>query len=139
MSTKPGIARQDAYDITKIREANDLLAMMKAVNEEREKPDAGVVWWLYAGADAVCALIAGVRGERGALLWSEPTKSFIPEAGINDKHVDYFTWESHHHPQRPGSEVPIDLMYRAVTEYVATQERPTCVNWIVAPDPYSGH
>lgn len=30
----------------------------------------------------------------------------------------------------PRTEVPIDLVLRAVAEYVRTGERPTCVEWV---------
>jgi hypothetical protein len=69
------------------------------------------------------------------LVWSEPTQSFLPDGGANEEDVDYFTWESHHYPQQPGSEIPIDLVYQAVTEYVATKQRPTCIEWVATPDP----
>ncbi len=126
--TTPRIDRDEAYDAASMGDASALLAMIKNVNGERENPDAGIVWWLYAG-ERPGRMVAGVRGAVGVLTWSDPTDSYLPENGVNSEYVDYFTWGGHHFTQRPGAEVPIELVCRAVTEYVDTQDRPTCVTW----------
>ena len=134
MTTEPSTNVQDAYDVSVTTDATDLLTMMRAVNGTQEDRTDGVLWWLHTGAAGSGRLIAGVRGERGVLVWAEPKQTFLPRNGINEEDVDYFTWESHHFPQRPGTEVPIDLVYQAVREYVATEQRPTCLEWVPAPD-----
>ncbi|WP_371878860.1 Imm1 family immunity protein [Amycolatopsis roodepoortensis] len=133
--TTPGLARQDAYDVAAMATADDLVSMLKAVNAERERPDAGVVWWLHVADQPDGELIVGVRGAHGVALWSEPSRSFRPEDGANVDHVDYFTWLGHHYTQPPRTEVPVEHVYQAVAEFVRTKARPNCIRWVEVPSP----
>ncbi|MDQ3405859.1 MAG: Imm1 family immunity protein [Actinomycetota bacterium] len=131
--TTPDIVSQDIYDLADhdVR----LLATMAAVNAMRENPETGIVWWLLAGDQQPRRLVAGVRGTRGVLMWTDSTDSYQPESGDNDQYVDYFTWEGHHFALPPGTEVPIEVVYDAVRECVKTLAQPTCVRWVPMPDP----
>ncbi|MGI8312618.1 Imm1 family immunity protein [Saccharopolyspora hattusasensis] len=52
--------------------------------------------------------------------------------GTNTEPVDYWLGGLHHTPMDAHTEVPIELVLRAIAEYVRTGERPTCVEWIPA-------
>ncbi|MBK1785152.1 Imm1 family immunity protein [Prauserella cavernicola] len=125
---------QPAYDITTVTDADALLRIMDEVSRELSRPaEAGVVWELFSGEDDEHVLVAGVRGERGCLSWAEPHELQLPQNGLNAEPVEYFTWDGHQYDQDPGSEVPIATVRTAVREYIATKQRPTCVQWVPAP------
>lgn len=126
------LTREPSYDVTTISDAGPLIEMMHAVDTERAAPDAGVVWWLYSSDDSEHELIVGVRDDRGCITWSEPTRSLVPHYGLNAEPVEYFTLDGHLYVQEPGSEVPVDVMWEAVREYIKTGERPTCLEWRTA-------
>lgn len=134
--TTSKIIERESYDIT-VTNADDLVATMRHQNErikQRQASDAGTVWWLYQRDGTRTDLIAGVRGERGCLVWCESQQLLHPQQGMNAEFVDYFTWGNHAFTQPPGVEVPIADLYRAVEEYATTGGRPTCVEWVPAPD-----
>jgi Immunity protein Imm1 len=73
----------------------------------------------------------GIRGEIGALHWAaNPRLSLVPAGGINEGHVMYRMGGLHESYMPPGSEVPVDKVYEALSEYLTTHQLPTCVEWV---------
>ncbi|GAA1232665.1 hypothetical protein GCM10009676_14880 [Prauserella halophila] len=121
---------QASYDVTTVDNAAELLRVMAEADAGISRPDgAGVLFDLYAD-DRM--LIAGIRGDRGCLVWASWDAMLVPTDGVNVEPVDYFTWDGHHHPQEAGAEVPVATMRRAVREFVDTGQQPTCVQWTEA-------
>lgn len=118
---------QASYDVTTVDDAAELLRVMAEADTGIDRPDgAGVLFDLYTD-DRM--LIAGIRGNRGCLVWAGWDTMLVPTDGVNAEPVDYFTWDGHHHPQEAGAEVPAETMHRAVREFVTTGQQPTCVQW----------
>jgi hypothetical protein len=135
MSTmvKPVLDGRDHLDITDLREAGPILAALREVNDEPAAA-GGFVWFFPLGSsDADPTLAVGVRGEIGALTWYVADRTLVPVGGLNEDDADcYWTWFGHEFPMQPRSEVPIDMAYQALAEWISTHERPTCVDWMTA-------
>lgn len=108
-----------------------LVRQLLEANQHRTGQPGGFVWFFHRSPDDdSCTLHAGVRDDFGVLQWfdNDGDEVFLP-GGQNTDQVDYFSWFGHHFPMDPHTEVPIDLVLRAVAEFVRTGERPTCVDW----------
>jgi hypothetical protein len=80
-------------------------------------------------------LQAGLAGHRGALIWVEDGRTFIPSGGLrrlrNDRDWDpYFDWSGTPCSVRGAASVPVELVFAAVREVVATRRRPTVVDMV---------
>lgn len=109
-----------------------LVAQLREANAHRADMSGGFVWFFHSTpGDDSRVLNAGVRGDVGVLEWidNETEEVFLP-GGSNSEDADYFTWFGDHTPMAPGTEVPFDLVLRAVGEFAQTRQRPTCVEWI---------
>lgn len=123
-------------DVTSVE---DLIAEMDAANERQSPHDSGVFWFFETAVsreiEFTLGFCIGVRGRLGALLWDDGERGLIPENGVNPGKIDYFTGGYGHHMMMPvGAEVPIEVAYAALREFIATGQRPTCVNWRQAPE-----
>ncbi|GAA1028207.1 MULTISPECIES: Imm1 family immunity protein [Amycolatopsis] len=119
--------RRTGYDVTETA-ADDVLSALRAA--EPPAPDAGVVWWLYAGRKPRTPyLVAGLRGTRGSLAWHENGETYLPADGSGEDPVDYFSLQGAHFPQPSGSEVSAEEVLRAVRELCESQTRPSGVSW----------
>jgi Immunity protein Imm1 len=130
--TEPyGVLRREELDITEFADAEVLVASLREANVYRSKnPDAGLVWIFMNGEDPDAeTLFVGVRDEVGSLVWCHGQDGFLPENGLNADWAGYWTWFGHDTPMDPGSEVPIEQVYAALTEFVTTRQRPTCIAW----------
>ncbi|MDQ3576696.1 MAG: Imm1 family immunity protein [Actinomycetota bacterium] len=78
------------------------------------------------------AILAGVHGDVGALIWLGRNDDFVPVDGLNADWMTYHLGGLHDTPIPPKGEVPIETVYRALTEFIETRDRPTCVEWEVA-------
>ncbi|WP_326834332.1 Imm1 family immunity protein [Amycolatopsis rhabdoformis] len=122
--------RRTGYDVTSVPPETVLAALRAAVPPS---PTAGVVWWIYAGqGPGLPHLVAGLRGDRGALVWRENGSLHLPTDGAGSAPADYFSLQGGHFPQPAGSDVPAELVLRAVQEFAETRVRPECVAWKVS-------
>ncbi|MEV4597037.1 Imm1 family immunity protein [Amycolatopsis sp. NPDC049253] len=119
--------RRTGYDITSVPAETVLAALQAAVPPSAT---SGVVWWIYAGqGPGTPHLVVGLRGDRGALVWQENGAAHLPADGAGAASADYFSLQGGHFPQPAGSEVPAELVLRAVREFTRTRVRPECVTW----------
>ncbi|ATY11403.1 hypothetical protein CU254_13750 [Amycolatopsis sp. AA4] len=119
--------RRTGYDVTEAT-VDDVLSALRAA--EPPRPDAGVVWWLYAGRKPRTPyLVAGLRGTRGSLAWHENGEVFLPADGAGEEPADYFSLQGAHFPQPAGSEVSAEEVLLAVRELGESQTRPASVSW----------
>ncbi len=133
MSTmvKPVLTGNDHLDIADQREPGPILAALRAVNGQFEARSGGLLWLFRLGSnDDDPTLAVGVRGEIGALAWYLADDELVPVDGLNEDDADrYWTWFGHEFPMPPGSELPIDVVYRALAEWISTHRRPECIRW----------
>ncbi|HEV3362062.1 MAG TPA: Imm1 family immunity protein [Pseudonocardiaceae bacterium] len=123
----------DHLDITDHHEPGPLLAALREVNGQSGADRTGGFMWLFrlGSSDDDPTLAVGVRGEIGALAWYLGNDELVPANGLNDDDADrYWTWFGHEFPLPRRSELPIDLVYRALAEWIGTHRRPTCVAWV---------
>ncbi|WP_116201474.1 Imm1 family immunity protein [Amycolatopsis circi] len=119
--------RRTGYDVTETA-ADDVLSALRAAAPPM--PDAGVVWWLYAGRKPRTPyLVAGLRGTRGSLVWHENGEVLLPADGAGEEPVDYFSLQGAHFPQPSGSEISAEEVLRAVRELCESRSRPAGVCW----------
>lgn len=126
---------RDAIALSDVVDVDGLVDELVELDRRGDGSEAGFVWSFGPrGEFDDIGLTVGVRGEIGAITWYDDEHAYVPESGLNTAHVDYFTWHGHHFPQDPGAEVPVEVAFTALREYIATGERPTCVNWRQLPD-----
>ncbi|WP_409181435.1 Imm1 family immunity protein [Amycolatopsis sp. VS8301801F10] len=127
MASSEDARRRTGYDVTETA-ADDVLSALRAA--EPPRPDAGVVWWLYAGRKPRTPyLVAGLRGARGSLVWHENGETFFPADGAGEDPVDYFSLQGAHFPQPAGSDVSAEEVLGAVRELCESRTQPACVSW----------
>ncbi|MEV0056949.1 Imm1 family immunity protein [Saccharopolyspora shandongensis] len=77
-------------------------------------------------------LTVGLNADRGFVLWEHGVEALRSTGGTNTEWADY--WRGGHHFQMdPGSEIPAPFVFAALGEFLATRERPTCIDWIEEP------
>jgi hypothetical protein len=104
-------------------------------------PSPATPWaWVFVSGTAgvnpahEAALTVGVRGQVGALRWSTGSDiSLVPDAGVNTHPVVYRLAGRREWPLPPGAEVAVEIVYRALTQFVNTRGLPECLNWRPAP------
>lgn len=133
-AAQPVLMGSDHLDITVYSDPTELLARLREANDYRaDTPDDGFVWEFRLGpSDDDPALLLGIRGEIGALVWYGKQDKFVPAGGLNTDYANYWTWFGHEAPMRPGSEVPIEQVYAALDELIRTHQRPACIDWVAA-------
>lgn len=80
-------------------------------------------------------LDAGFAGARGALIWVENERTFIPADGVRrlaDAHdwLPYFDFAGVECSVRGAASVPIEQVFAVVQEVVATRRRPELVDMV---------
>jgi Immunity protein Imm1 len=111
----------------------DLVAAIRELNEV----DPGFPWMWSIDYDTLgitdpdgISFGVGVRGEIGALHWATNRgDSLVPLYGLNDEPVHYQLAGLHDSPMPVGSELPIDQVYEALSEFLTTRQLPTCLEW----------
>lgn len=126
MTDTADVLNEITIDIDQVPEGTNLVALIGTAARDAE-PDWGTSWVLTA-TGGMPQLVVGVRGERGALAWYEPAET-VPAHGLNHEPADYSLADMHHTPMPPGSELPIAEVLTAVSEFIRTGQRPTCVQW----------
>ncbi|MEV6442426.1 Imm1 family immunity protein [Amycolatopsis sp. NPDC051716] len=134
------IRRDNAVTLAQLREMADVVGLLRSgshVNPETGEPH-GVRWelWSHGLADGGPLLVVGIRGNRGTLNWfaTGGQTEFVPEGTLADgPSVEY--WRG---GQPEGSstdqEVPVEYVYAAIGEFVATGDRPRIIRWTEAEE-----
>lgn len=133
MTQTPELLDQVQIEVSPEWDAEALISGMAEADRQRENPEAGLAWFLQRipGEWAEC-LWAGVRGERGAVVWwsaGADQIGYVPADGLNTDHVDYYVAGGHVCPMEPGAELPISRVYDLVREYCRTGVQPAGVQW----------
>lgn len=127
MTTVETVLSREGFDVAELSGDFDLVAELRRVNEQHGRQGAPC-WFLYH-REEFPGLTVGVHGDRGALYWDDLDTPATPVHGTNAEHVDYFTGGVHHYTFPPSAELPLEHVLAAVTEFVRTGQRPTCVEW----------
>lgn len=120
-------------DLTQVPVNADVSGEMRLLNT-RHGAGSARLWQLvvefddddgWGGGPSVW-LQAGLAGPRGALIWVEPGRAFVPAAGVRrlaDSHdwLSYFDWSGTPCSVRGAASVPIEQVFAAVDEVVATR------------------
>ncbi|GLZ38336.1 Imm1 family immunity protein [Actinokineospora sp. NBRC 105648] len=123
-----------------------LPAGVDLVREVRSLNEAGVeVPWMWVITEQAFDIhsktqvmfVVGVNNAVGVLHWDAARRGDVPKTGTNPEWIGYFLAGSHESPVPPHAEVPIDLVYQALAEFLTTRTRPTCVQWQEAAHPMS--
>ncbi|QIZ33484.1 Imm1 family immunity protein [Saccharopolyspora sp. ASAGF58] len=122
-----------------VRQLTPDVDLVDAIRQLSQDPELGCPWsWTLSSLRDDLpwyeqpALSVGVRdAETGALAWQDQPP-MVPANGTNTEPVDYWLGGLHHTPMDAHTELPMELVLRAVAEYVRTGERPACVEWIAA-------
>ncbi|WP_181043655.1 Imm1 family immunity protein [Actinokineospora auranticolor] len=69
------------------------------------------------------------ENDRGILCREQGMEAYVPTIGVGDEWTSAYLAGLHESPAQPGSDVPVEVVYQAVGEYLATRARPTCVEW----------
>jgi Immunity protein Imm1 len=122
--------------VEQIPDSVDLVAAVRKLNsEELAVP---WMWCLDVGGMELTdpnghSLGVGVRGEIGALHWATNTgPSLVPAGGRNEEHVMYRMGGLHESYMPPHTEIPVDKVYEALSEFLTTRQLPTCIEWVPA-------
>lgn len=114
-------------DVRDLPDGFDVIGTLRQANAQRPKQ----AWTFYLDVEDRRAptLSVGIDGTRGVLTWWDGSTSWRPAHGANTEPVDY--WRAGHHSQvRAGHEIPADDVLSALREFLATRNRPACVEWI---------
>jgi hypothetical protein len=122
---------------------DDIVDRVAFVAKIRALNDNGVevpwMWSLTAGSGNLTdpnrfSFGVGVNGAVGALHWaSNDGNSLVPTGGTNADSVMYRLAGLHDSYMPPGSEIDIDTVYEALSEFLNTRALPACVNWRPTP------
>jgi len=118
-------------DVTAYADPRELTRQLLAVNPPTDAV-TGRAWLLKAGGeDELPTLAVGLRGEVGALEWVDATGGrSVPLDGLNTDWVDYFLWGGIDQGMPAHTELPVQRVLQAVSEFIRTHRQPTCVNWM---------
>ncbi|GAA2969401.1 Imm1 family immunity protein [Actinokineospora diospyrosa] len=107
----------------------DLVAALREV-----KFDIPSVWVIATGSTDFTSgehaeLGVGVNGDIGALDWIAGEQRLVPLVGTNAGWKTYYLAGLDETPVPPHAEVPIEVAYQALAEFLTTRARPTCIEW----------
>jgi hypothetical protein len=92
------------------------------------------VWWLVREQedDSSPTLVVGIRETVGFLKWySDPSRSQVPVGTeYRGGGEEYFHSGYSHGGGDPGEEIPVEQVYAAAAQFVATGLRPTIIQWM---------
>lgn len=121
---------RDWINLADIDDIDEVIAGLGEMEQRTKESEGGLVWFFGTSPDlSGLSLAVGVRGELGALHWCDDENAYVPVSGLNPSSKDYNTWGAHHFVVPSSAEVPIEVAYAALREFVATRRRPTCVDW----------
>jgi len=129
-------------DLTELPTDADVVSALRALNDEHGA-DLPRLWQLtvehdvdphWGGHGPAVFLNAGTAGPTGALRWVDRSGEFIPAVGSrrlfsHEQRVPYFDWSGTACGVHVALQVPIDSVFAAVAELLASRRRPTCLQW----------
>ncbi len=126
-------------DLTRLRAGADLVGELRVLNS-RHGSASPRLWQLVVefdendhwGSGPAIWLEAGIAGPRGALIWVEHGRTFIPAVGryrLRDDRdwLSYLDWSGTPCGVRGAASIPVEQVFAAVREVVSTRRRPTVV------------
>ncbi|CRK58052.1 hypothetical protein [Alloactinosynnema sp. L-07] len=128
----PAVLEVPFMHLDTVDESRDLVGAIKALNA------GGVeipwVWYISIGptdplAHGRSTLAVGIHNDIGALMWSRDSVRYVPACGTNDDWVTYNLAGLHDSLLPPQVEVPVEIAYAALREFLDTRGQPTCVQW----------
>lgn len=140
MTGLPALLRTDGFNVADDLDTDTLVRTLRELSERDAARSAvsssGFCWFFSAEPDdwEADSLVVGVRGNVGALEWFTPRQGYVPADGLNQEHIEYYTYDTHVMVLPPGAEIPIGTMCDALREYARTGQRPTCVEWVPEGD-----
>uniref|UniRef100_UPI003F490ED6 Imm1 family immunity protein n=1 Tax=Amycolatopsis sp. CA-096443 TaxID=3239919 RepID=UPI003F490ED6 len=134
------IRRDNVATRAQLRDVPNALALLRtSIHRDRDaEQEPGARWeiWRDRVADGGPCLLAGIRGRTGMLSWHESrgAPELVP-AGTEIRGRDVEYWRGGQ-PEgaTEGQEIPADIVYAAIGEFVATGARPTTVRWVSAAE-----
>jgi hypothetical protein len=129
-------------DLTELPLDADVAGELRELNVRRGAGTA-CLWWLPLefeddevwGRGPKVWLDAGTAGPAGALRWVDGDGIFVPASGLAAlsrpaEWLPYFDWSGTSTQVHVALQVPIEQVFEAVAELVATRRRPECVEWV---------
>jgi Immunity protein Imm1 len=126
-------------DLATLREVPDLVDLLRPPLMDSGEPFP-TVWWITSQDDDTThpIMVLGLRGEMGFLNWYDDPDIIQVPLGTEYREgpeQDYFRAGVHHAAVlSPGEEIPAAYVYEAAAQFVATGQRPTCVQWMDQAD-----
>ncbi|PPK65965.1 immunity protein Imm1 of predicted polymorphic toxin system [Actinokineospora auranticolor] len=127
------LLEEEFIAIDEIAQGVDLVAAVRELNDSGvKKPWAWVLasnWEELGEGEIRSSMMFGVNNDRGILAWRQGWEASVPTIGVGTEWTTVYLGGMYDSSAQPGSDVPIEIVYQAVEEYLATRERPTCVEW----------
>ena len=124
---------ENRADLATLREIPDLVDLLGPAALADGDP-LPTVWWLMTEPDddSAPALVVGVRGSVGFLRWyGEENSNQVPlGTEYHGGGTEYFHGGYSHGGGDPGEEIPVEQVYAAAAQFVATGLRPSAVQWM---------
>ncbi|WP_285506488.1 Imm1 family immunity protein [Actinokineospora sp. NBRC 105648] len=123
-----------------LRPDSDLVAEVRALNS------AGVeipwMWHLteeaFDGRSKTQEILTfGINNSVGILRWNDHSGRYVPALGKNTEWLSYYLAGFHESGVPPYAEVPVEIVYSTLTEFLDTRMKPTRVEWREAASPMS--
>ncbi|MGQ0838195.1 Imm1 family immunity protein [Actinokineospora sp.] len=74
-------------------------------------------------------LTFGINNKVGALEWIDGTTRLVPASGTNPEWQIYHLAGMHDTAIPPYAEVPVEVVFEVLAEFLDTQTRPTKIEW----------
>ncbi|MGQ0841532.1 Imm1 family immunity protein [Actinokineospora sp.] len=121
--------------VDRIPDGIDLVARVRALNAE------GIpwMWGISAGPQDTFSLDRvrlnfGVHNDIGAVKWADSTTSLVPAIGTNTAWRTYHPAGIHDTAVPPRAEVPVEIVFDVLAEFLRTRTLPKTIEWTQAAD-----
>ncbi|SFW12926.1 Imm1 family immunity protein [Amycolatopsis australiensis] len=133
------VRRDNTATVSVLRAVPDYLALLRSGAHHERDTHAPVAtrWALWARAvdDGPC-LDVGFHGDKGTLTWwaDGANEKLVPAGTQLRGDVIEYWFASEPVGCTEGEELPVEYVYAALGEFVATGKRPTIIQWIPAAE-----
>jgi hypothetical protein len=133
------IRSENMAGLATLRQVPDLVDLLRPPLMDNGEPFP-TVWRITSQDDDSThpIMAVGLRGEMGFLHWYDDPEIYQVPLGTEYRdgpEQDYFYAGVHHGPALgPGEEIPAAYVYEAAAQFVATGQRPTCIEWMDEAD-----
>ncbi|KGI79325.1 hypothetical protein IL38_23740 [Actinopolyspora erythraea] len=127
------LKRELSADLVTLREVDDLVSLLRPSPED----EVGRVWnFGYERELSGPGLVFGINGTVGFVYWYDGESKFVPEGTrYRGQDITYATATGWDFACDSGEEIPVEYVYAAALEFVATGERPKVIRWVTPPEP----